>query len=173
MNPANFPNVGAAATMAGAPNPNQMNGTANVQRHMMQYLQSQGPFTGWRAEVPLEDRFKKTWQLFVLLYQNNQNQWDPNADHLSGQRVSSLRLAQSKPSVPAILREAQRLEEQAFREAHQKVSLPHPSFFLVLAITLVLMQILTASLAEPNRRITIKNARKSYRPFRKPADKRL
>lgn len=64
MNPANFPNVGAAA-MPGAPNPTQAAQSNAVFRHILGVLQSQGPFTGWRAEVPPEERAKNTWQMFV------------------------------------------------------------------------------------------------------------
>ncbi|CRG85849.1 Cell surface glycoprotein 1 [Talaromyces islandicus] len=117
MNPANFPNVGAAA-MPGAPNPGQGTAQSNqVLTHILRALQSQGPFTGWRAEVPPEERAKKTWQMFVLQCSTPQNQWDPSADHT---RISSLRLIHPKVNVPSAVHAALSFEEKAFREAHQK-----------------------------------------------------
>ncbi len=68
MNPANFPNVGGG--MPGGANPHgqtqmpQRNENASViMNQVAQALQAQGPFSGWRAEVPIKDRAVKVYQM--------------------------------------------------------------------------------------------------------------
>jgi hypothetical protein len=68
MNPANFPNVGGG--MPGGANPHgqtqmpQRNENATViMNQVAQALQAQGPFSGWRAEVPIKDRAVKVYQM--------------------------------------------------------------------------------------------------------------
>lgn len=34
-----------------------------IMKHVAQALQSQGPFTGWRAEVPVHERVMKVYQM--------------------------------------------------------------------------------------------------------------
>lgn len=34
-----------------------------ILKHVAQALQSQGPFTGWRAEVPIQERAMKVYQM--------------------------------------------------------------------------------------------------------------
>lgn len=73
MNPVNFPNVGPAMPPAaippGARPPPQVPGAQRAQNtnilmaNIAQLLQKQGPYTGWRAEVPVRDRAVKIYQL--------------------------------------------------------------------------------------------------------------
>lgn len=67
MNPVNSFNVGAGAMLTGANPQGAMQNAQNnhVSRHVAQVLQSQGPFTGWRAEVPITERAGKVWQMYV------------------------------------------------------------------------------------------------------------
>jgi hypothetical protein len=68
MNPQSFPNVGAGG-MPGGPNAHGQMLPQNTQlfRQVVQVLQSQAPFTGWRAEVPPAERAMKVWQMYAGL----------------------------------------------------------------------------------------------------------
>lgn len=67
MNPANFTNGGAMPTEAKphgqiqVPQKNESNQV--LINHVAQALQSQGPFSGWRAEFPIKDRAFKVYQM--------------------------------------------------------------------------------------------------------------
>jgi len=72
MNPANFPNVGGGG-IPGGPNPHgqmqlpQKGDSANnnlILKHVGQALQSQGPFSGWRTEVPVQERAMKVYHMY-------------------------------------------------------------------------------------------------------------
>lgn len=73
MNPATFSNVGGGMP-AGAKPHGQMPVPQNnesgqvIMNHVAQALQSQGPFTGWRGEVPIKDRALKVYQMWVMLF---------------------------------------------------------------------------------------------------------
>ncbi|OKL60313.1 hypothetical protein UA08_04131 [Talaromyces atroroseus] len=99
MNQVNFSNVGTGAMLTGANPQGAMpnNQTSLVSRQVAQVLQSQGPYTGWRAEVPIQDRAQKVWQM-----------------------ITSLRLIQPRIEIQNALQAALSFEEKAFREANQK-----------------------------------------------------
>jgi hypothetical protein len=67
MNPANFPNgagMPAGARPHGQMQVPQMNESSQVViNHVAQALQSQGPFSGWRAEFPIKERAHKVYQM--------------------------------------------------------------------------------------------------------------
>lgn len=70
MNPANFSHVGGGG-IPGVPNPHgqmqpQKGDSMNNQLvfKVGQALRSQGPFTGWRAQVPDRDRAMKVLQMY-------------------------------------------------------------------------------------------------------------
>ena len=66
MNPNGFPNPQGAA-MAGAARPGMQpprNENASIiMNHVAQMLQSQGPFSGWKAEVPIKNRAMNVYQM--------------------------------------------------------------------------------------------------------------
>lgn len=155
MNPANFPNVGAAA-VPGVVNPGQITAQNNqVQRYILQRLQSRGPYDGWRAEVSPEERTQKTWQMFVQQYHILLEKFDPNADR---SRISSLRLIHPKVHVENAVNAALTFEEKAFQEAHKKVR-------LLLSSPPRRLQLTDLSC---NRRITKRSATTSSTPSRRP-----
>lgn len=62
MNPANFPNVGGA--MPGGANPQMPNNeNAVIFNHAVKALQAQLPFSGWKAEVRIQERAIKVFQM--------------------------------------------------------------------------------------------------------------
>jgi hypothetical protein len=67
MNPANFSNVGGMPGMSKPPGqmqvPQKNENAQMILKHVAQALQSQGPFTGWRAEVPIQERAMKVYQM--------------------------------------------------------------------------------------------------------------
>ncbi|THC90865.1 hypothetical protein EYZ11_009678 [Aspergillus tanneri] len=63
-----------------------------------QALQSQGPFSGWRAEVPVKDRAVKVYQM-----------------------LTSLRLIQPRVDLQSAAQAALSFEQKAFKEAREKV----------------------------------------------------
>lgn len=124
MNPANYSNVGGGG-IPGVSNPHgqmqpQKGDSMNNQivfKHVGQALQSQGPFTGWRAEVPVQERAMKVLQMYgaspVLPYWLETNG--------ACCRISSLRLIQPRVELQNAVQAALTFEEKAFREANQKV----------------------------------------------------
>src|SRR5436190_4925858 len=68
MNPANFANHGGAMP-AGHKQVPQMQGQQKnesaqmLMKHVAQALQGQGPLTGWRATVPIQERVGKVYQM--------------------------------------------------------------------------------------------------------------
>ncbi|KAK2765523.1 hypothetical protein FQN54_008377 [Arachnomyces sp. PD_36] len=75
-------------------------GNENTQallRHVTQALQSQGPFTGWRAGVTIQERGMKIYQM-----------------------ISSLRLIQPHVKVQSIFQAAVAFEEKTFKGAREK-----------------------------------------------------
>lgn len=64
MNPANFPsNVGAGNVMQ---QPEKGKSDAHMLlKHVGQIIQAQGPFTGWRQSVPIQERVMKVYQMYV------------------------------------------------------------------------------------------------------------
>ncbi|GFG18647.1 hypothetical protein IFM5058_09214 [Aspergillus udagawae] len=102
MNPANFPNVGGG--MPGGANPHgqtqmpQRNENASViMNQVAQALQAQGPFNGWRAEVPIKDRAVKVYQM-----------------------ITSLRLIQPRIDFQSAAQAAMSFEQKAFKDAREK-----------------------------------------------------
>ncbi|KAJ9300049.1 hypothetical protein DTO271G3_2166 [Paecilomyces variotii] len=69
-----------------------------ILKYVAQALKSQGPFAGWRAEVPIQERAMKVYQM-----------------------ISSLRLIQPKIELQSVVQEALRYEEKVFRDAGEKV----------------------------------------------------
>lgn len=70
MNPANFPNVGGGMPGGAKPHgqmqiPQKNENASVIMNQVAQALQTQGPFTGWRAEVPIKDRAVKVYQMWV------------------------------------------------------------------------------------------------------------
>lgn len=68
MNPASFSNVGGGMPGAGKPPgpvqvPQKNENAQVILRYVAQALQSQGPFAGWRAEVPIQERAMKVYQM--------------------------------------------------------------------------------------------------------------
>lgn len=68
MNPANFSNVGGGMPGGAKPHgqmqvPQKNENVQVIMKHVAQALQSQGPFTGWRAEVPVHERVMKVYQM--------------------------------------------------------------------------------------------------------------
>ncbi|KAF4218659.1 hypothetical protein CNMCM8980_007650 [Aspergillus fumigatiaffinis] len=103
MNPANFPNVGGG--MPGGANPHgqtqmpQRNENASViMNQVAQALQAQGPFSGWRAEVPIKDRAVKVYQM-----------------------ITSLRLIQPRIDFQSAAQAAMSFEQKAFKDAREKI----------------------------------------------------
>ncbi|GAD96482.1 hypothetical protein NFIA_018670 [Paecilomyces variotii No. 5] len=146
MNPASFSNVGAGMPGAGKP-PGQMpvpqknENTQMILKHVAQALQSQGPFTGWRAEGPIQERAVKVYQMFqpstspvrsttvsrILDFAAHA----PTSlasfcsclitDYLSITRITSLRLIQPRIELQSAVQAALSFEEKAFRDAREKV----------------------------------------------------
>lgn len=68
MNSANFANLGTGAMLNGV-NPQgalQSSQNAHIHRHILQELQKQGPFSGWRAEFPISERISWVSNMYVL-----------------------------------------------------------------------------------------------------------
>ena len=67
MNPTQFPNMGGTGGGGMPPNVQQMQNaqmqSTNIHRQIFQALQSQGPFSGWQAQVGPEERALKVKQL--------------------------------------------------------------------------------------------------------------
>ena len=68
MNPANFSNVGGGMPGGAKPHgqmqvPQKNENVQMIMNHVAQALQAQGPFTGWRAEVPVQERVMKVCQM--------------------------------------------------------------------------------------------------------------
>ncbi|KAK1141113.1 hypothetical protein N8T08_009389 [Aspergillus melleus] len=103
MNPATYNNGGGALGGAKAhgqmqaPQKNDNNSQA-MMNYVAQALQSQGPFTGWRAEVPVKDRAVKVYQM-----------------------LTSLRLIQPRVDLQNATQAALSFEQKAFKEAREKV----------------------------------------------------
>ncbi|KAL6234382.1 hypothetical protein BDW75DRAFT_164369 [Aspergillus navahoensis] len=98
MNPANFPNVNGAMS-AGVKPPGQMQGVPkadmqHILNNVAQMLQSQGPWSGWRAEVSVRDRTFKVHQM-----------------------ITSLRLIQPQIELRNAAQAAMSFEVKAFKEA--------------------------------------------------------
>ncbi|KAJ9220914.1 hypothetical protein DTO207G8_8514 [Paecilomyces variotii] len=103
MNPASFSNVGGGMPGAGKPPgpvqvPQKNENAQVILRYVAQALQSQGPFAGWRAEVPIQERAMKVYQM-----------------------ISSLRLIQPRIELQSAVQAALSFEEKAFRDAREKV----------------------------------------------------
>ncbi|KAL4736773.1 hypothetical protein BDV11DRAFT_9174 [Aspergillus similis] len=101
MNPANFPNVNGAMS-AGVKPPGQMQGVPkadmqHILNNVAQMLQSQGPGSGWRAEVSVRDRTFKVHQM-----------------------ITSLRLIQPQIELRNAAQAAMSFEVKAFKEAATK-----------------------------------------------------
>ncbi|KAL4771471.1 hypothetical protein BDW60DRAFT_64159 [Aspergillus nidulans var. acristatus] len=101
MNPANFPNVNGAMS-AGVKPPGQMQGVPkadmqHILNNVAQMLQSQGPWSGWRAEVSVRDRTFKVHQM-----------------------ITSLRLIQPQIELRNAAQAAMSFEVKAFKEAATK-----------------------------------------------------
>lgn len=64
MNPANFSNVGGGMPGGAMPQMQmpQNNDAQVIFNHAFQALQSQ-PFTGWKKEVPIQERAMKVYQM--------------------------------------------------------------------------------------------------------------
>lgn len=68
MNPANFPNIGGGIPGGGNPHaqmqvPQQKPDNQVMLNYLAQALQSQGTFTGWRADVSLKERAVNVYQM--------------------------------------------------------------------------------------------------------------
>ncbi|KAL4792411.1 hypothetical protein BDV19DRAFT_251406 [Aspergillus venezuelensis] len=101
MNPANFPNVNGVMN-AGVKPPGQMQGIPrqdfqHVLNSVAHALGTQGPFTGWRAEVSVRDRTFKVHQM-----------------------ITSLRLISPQIEVRNAASAAMSFEQKAFKEAATK-----------------------------------------------------
>ncbi|OXV08211.1 hypothetical protein Egran_04026, partial [Elaphomyces granulatus] len=104
MNPANFSNVGGG--LPGGANPHgqmqstgksENTGAQQVLKYIGMNLSGQGPFTGWRAAVTLQERGMKVYQI-----------------------INSFRLIQPRAELPNIVQTALSFEQNAFREAREK-----------------------------------------------------
>ncbi|PIG79369.1 hypothetical protein AARAC_010947 [Aspergillus arachidicola] len=100
MNPANFPNVGGG--MPGAHGqmqvPQQKPDNQLMMNYLAQALQSQGTFTGWRADVSLKERAVNVYQMWT-----------------------SLRLIQPHAALQSLAQAALSFEQKAFNNAKEKV----------------------------------------------------
>lgn len=70
MNPAQFPNPGGGMPGVVKPNmPPQQNkeGAQLIMSHVAQILANQGPFGGWKADVPIKTRAMNVYQMYVAL----------------------------------------------------------------------------------------------------------
>ncbi|KAL1846939.1 hypothetical protein Plec18170_008907 [Paecilomyces lecythidis] len=92
-----MPGAGKPPGQMPVPQKNNEN-TQMLLKHIAQTLQSQGPFTGWRAEVPIQARATKVYQIFT-----------------------SLRLIQPRIELQSAVQAALSFEEKAFRDAREKV----------------------------------------------------
>ncbi|KAE8144407.1 hypothetical protein BDV25DRAFT_95931 [Aspergillus avenaceus] len=104
MNPANFSNAGGGMP-GGAKPPGQMQVPQQqkpeiqvMMNFLAQTLQSQGPFSGWRAEVSLKERAINVYQMWT-----------------------SLRLIQPQANIQSLAQAALTFEQKAFRDAKEKV----------------------------------------------------
>jgi hypothetical protein len=70
MNPAQFPNPGGGMPGVVKPNmPPQQNkeGAQLIMGHVAQILANQGPFGGWKADVPIKTRAMNVYQMYVVI----------------------------------------------------------------------------------------------------------
>ncbi|OGM43038.1 hypothetical protein ABOM_009289 [Aspergillus bombycis] len=103
MNAANFPNAGGGMPGGGNPHgqmqvPQQKPENQMMVNYLAQALQSQGSFTGWRADVPLKERAVNVHQM-----------------------CTSLRLIQPHASLQSLAQAALSFEQKAFNNAKEKV----------------------------------------------------
>ncbi|KAJ5246498.1 hypothetical protein N7468_001481 [Penicillium chermesinum] len=63
MNPNGFPNPQGMAVRPGMQPPRNENASL-IMNHVAQMLQSQGPFQGWKAEVPIKSRAMNVYQMW-------------------------------------------------------------------------------------------------------------
>nr|KMM73029.1 hypothetical protein CPAG_09318 [Coccidioides posadasii RMSCC 3488] len=96
MNPANLPNSGAAGGPMPTTDKPKPDNSQMLLKHVGQVIQAQGPFTGWRESVPIQERIVKVCQM-----------------------ISSLRLIPTVEGRVAISA-ALKFEEKALREAKTK-----------------------------------------------------
>lgn len=120
MNPAtNYPNVGGGMPGGAKLHFPQNSDNQVIFNHAVQALQTQAPFSGWRAEVTLSERAMKVYQMYVhipsllflkVLY----------ADSIFCS-LSSLRLIQPQINVTNAAYAALGFEQKALKDATQKV----------------------------------------------------
>ncbi|EEP82698.1 predicted protein [Uncinocarpus reesii 1704] len=125
MNPAGFPVAGGAAGSAMPPNDKpKLDSTQMLWKHVGQIIQAQGPFTGWRESVQIQERIMKVCQMYVILTSPNVPVHDgtpyKNKDLTPSPRICSLRLI-PRIDVPSAINGALKFEDRAFREASEKV----------------------------------------------------
>jgi hypothetical protein len=67
MNPAQFPNPGGSIPGAIAPGmqPPKTENSQAIMAHVAHVLSNQGPYTGWKAEVPIKTRAMNVYQMCV------------------------------------------------------------------------------------------------------------
>lgn len=70
MNPAQFHNPGGGMPGVVKPNmppqPNKESAQV-ILSHVAQVLTNQGPFVGWKAEVPIKTRAMNVYQMYVVI----------------------------------------------------------------------------------------------------------
>ncbi|KAJ5085737.1 hypothetical protein N7532_010508 [Penicillium argentinense] len=99
MNPAQFPNPGGAMPGVVKPGmqPQQKEGANIIMGHVAQVLSNQGPFGGWKAEVPIKTRAMNVYQM-----------------------ITSLRLIQPRIDLQQAAQAALSFEQKAFQKATEK-----------------------------------------------------
>jgi hypothetical protein len=73
MNPnPQFPNAPGSGGMVGVkpgmqqPNKDSQQSQSIIMGHVAQVLHSQGPFSGWKADVHIKIRAMNVWQMYVM-----------------------------------------------------------------------------------------------------------
>ncbi|PYH97212.1 hypothetical protein BO71DRAFT_142368 [Aspergillus ellipticus CBS 707.79] len=102
MNPANFPNVGGAMNGGVRPqgqmqHPQRPENSQVILTQVAQALQTQGQYSGWRADVPIKERAVKVYQM-----------------------ITSLRLIQPRIEIQHAAHAALTFEQKAFKDAREK-----------------------------------------------------